>query len=353
MLLRIFLILLLSAALADAGIIMRGTGGGGGEECIAEYGAELHVAANAAVPSASDTDATTGWTGTGLAVWDSIDTSPQLGTYHFTAVSNSVIDRFYINLSTLSTGTIYRLSAYARHNGTGGDWIMGLSDFNTGVSGNPGYVILTNSDTTYAQFDRYFTAGLAGLYFIANENSATDDGGIYFDNFSLKEVTTACFGAELNTASEATSLTNETNATTGWTSANCDTFGSVDTGTPQNGSYHIVASSNGTPTNAAKVYRDIGTEFSLQNGTRYFVLFHIKHVGSGDEWAVGLSGDNTMTGDLKTLYVDPSMTTYMPVGFEIIYDSTRMRYLVAQEYNSPNTGGVYIDSLSIKEVNSR
>nr|MDA8137938.1 hypothetical protein [Desulfobacteraceae bacterium] len=152
--------------------------------CTPTYGTELHTAANAAEPDVSDTDAVTGFSQVGLLTWDSVDTAPHIGTYHITAIASSSVDRFYYNLSGLTDGTLYSISAHTRHNGTGGDWRLGLGTSSGGVFG-PGAILIATADTTYIQWTLYFYKQYNIAYVVALENNATDDGGIYFDNFSI------------------------------------------------------------------------------------------------------------------------------------------------------------------------
>jgi len=345
----VILLCLVGTSSAD-GLVLQATGGA----CTPAYGTEYHVSANAALPSVSDTNATTGFTTIGLITWASETGSPQLGTYHIHGVANADTERFYYDMTGLglTAGNLYRMTFYWRHDGTGGDWRCGLSSISSAMTGNNVFGTVTSANTTYAQIDRFFYYQPDNAsYLIFQENSATDDGGVFLDNFSITAVTTPCFGSEINTTANAISIGNEANATTGWTNTG-STFASTSSGTPANGTYHLLSEANTTPTAGARASFDLSS-LSLSNSTRYVMYFSIKHVGTGDVWSVGLNNDGGTSGTSEEINIDNTETTHRIVGWEFIYDSTLMRYLVINEDGAANTGGVYLDALSIKTIVSR
>jgi len=132
---------------------------------------------------------------------------------------------------SLASNTIYKLVVHARHIGVDGDVGVYLSSSTTLASNQPRTElgILTSSDTSYANLSYMYN--LVGTFplvkFGFKENSGGNDGGVYIDSISLTQPTVSA-GVELNTDANATSPTNETNATTGWASLNGpDTFASV------------------------------------------------------------------------------------------------------------------------------
>lgn len=320
--------------------------------CSSTYGTELHVAANAAAPSASDTDAITGFSQTGLATWDSIDTSPYLGTYHLTAVANSDGDRLYYDTATgLTSGSLYRLRTYVRHNGTGGDWIMGFGVSSAGAQTSQSKIIATE-DTTYFAYDRYFYSTPYTAFFIARE-SESDNGGIYLDAFSLTPVTTPCLGPELYTAANAASISNEANAAavTGWTNTTVDTFASVSTNTPDNGTYHLEIAEVATPTSSARVTFDLST-LSLVDGTSYLISIKAKHSGTGETWNIALNASDATSTSNTIATVPVANTSYLIKGMEFVYSSS-VRYLVIYEAGAAVESRIYVDSISVKEILSK
>ena len=155
------------------------------------YGAELHDDANAASdPNGNEADATTGWTNSGCSTFESAEVAGDTGTYSISAVSDSEDDGFYKDIGTdwsLVVGKTYLISFDARHSGSDGVWGMGLGG-NNGQTSTLNFDTLTSSDTTFASYSEIFIYSTSHRYFVCREASATNDGGIYFDNLSCKEI---------------------------------------------------------------------------------------------------------------------------------------------------------------------
>ena len=169
-------------------------------------------------------------------------------------------------------------------------------------------------------------------------------------------------GAELNTESNAISDNggNETDATTGWTSVNLDGTGAnvfeSQTSVVHGGSYAFHTDANDTPTDAARIYKDIGTDFSLSNGVTYRVELYARHTGTGSLWACRLGADNDGVPNTQTLISDDGaqsiavgVLTYTRYSAAFTYDAT-YRFLVIREASENNNGGVYVDNLSIRKI---
>lgn len=318
--------------------------------CSSTYGAELHVSANAAAPSASDTNATAGWVGTGLATFESTTTAPSLGTYHLHGVANSDTDRMSFDISSLTVGTLYRVSVDVRSSGSGGDFKVGLSPT---VSTAVAYASkqYTSANTAYSAFDRYFYRSAEILQLTVLENGA-DTADFYVDNLTIKAVSSSCLGSELFTAANAASISNEANATTGFTNTGVDTFQSTSTGTPDNGTYHLEIAELSSGTAGARVTFDLST-LGLVDGKSYLISVKARHNGTGGQWNVALLSSDTTSSSLRFgAFTTPADDSYTIRGLEILY-SPSVRYLVFHEQNASNDGGIFVDSISIKEIISK
>lgn len=319
--------------------------------CTASYANEVLTAAIAtAGPGVTEGDATTGWTNAGCVTFDTAGTAYS-GSYALNGVANSANDKFSYTLSGLTDNQLYRLSFYVRHNGTGGDWKCaigaGAGDPNTGQA----LGTFTSASTSYENERLLFRWNVGMNTLWCSETSDTNDGGVYVDYVSVTEVT-PCLGDELHTSANAASLTNEANATTGWTAINTlDSFVSDSTG-PADGTYHIKADATSNPAANNGFNIDLASApFSLSTGTKYLVLFKAKHIGSGDPWRCGFNSSST--GIANSLYlrlwVPATATTYFGSGMEITY-SVNYRYFVCSEYGTNNNGGMYLDSFTVKRV---
>jgi len=142
-------------------------------------------------PRNSEADSTAGWSSVGVDVFESQSVAVSAGSYAFHTNANTNptdLARVFDNIETgcsLVTGRTYEVSFDARHVGTGGDWKIGLGN---GFPMSEDIVTLLSSDTSYAHYSLVFTfAAATSRYIYVREFSATNDGGIYFDNFSIRE----------------------------------------------------------------------------------------------------------------------------------------------------------------------
>jgi hypothetical protein len=164
--------------------------------------AELHVdQVNAVTPSGfSDADTTTGWTSMGAVTWESQDTVVSVGSYAISATATDGTQGFYKDIATdfsLGSGRHYMVQFDARHTGTGGDWDCRLSP-DTALSETVGWA-QTSSDTTFVTYTRHFYYDANYRYFGCREASGTNDGGVYFDNFSVTQVIDGYLAEEART----------------------------------------------------------------------------------------------------------------------------------------------------------
>lgn len=338
------ILLLASVCEAQQIMVIKKKAGG----CTPTYGSELATGANATDDGGgNETDATTGWSGSSLGTFDSIDTAPQAGTYHITAVADSSIDTLTRGISGLSASTLYQLSFYARHNGTAsgnGEWRCYLSG---STAGNDTFItpILVKTDTTYAQYVKYFYYNARQDSVVCQERNAANDGGIYVDNYSIKAVTSPCLGSELYTASNAIAIGTEADATTGITGTGSPTLESTET-SPGDGNSSLLFTATA---NADSFYIDLSS--ILTNGKKYFVSYKYKYV-SGDSFYCGFDTDTAMGFVLDTnekLTPSTADTTWVHYGISIVYDSNH-RYFGCIEDGSNNNASFGIDAFSIKEI---
>lgn len=130
-----------------------------------------------------ESNLTTGWTAANNAVLTTEETNVSEGfaaleiESNTTPTANADADTDI----TVENGEVYRLSVDHRHIGVGDDWILEVE----GATADT----LDNTETTYATKVYYFTAGDTTCTIRYKENNASNDGGIYADNISLKKVT--------------------------------------------------------------------------------------------------------------------------------------------------------------------
>lgn len=325
--------------------------------CAATYGAELATGVNASDDAGgNEADATTGWTGTGLATFDSITTAPQTGTYHLTGVSDSSADKFYRELSGTAS-TVYKLSYYVRHDGTAtgtGDWGCYLGNVSTDINS---YRIsasaIVKTDTTYRNEYMFIFVNANQDNFLCMETNDENDGGIYLDNYSFKAAT-LCYGSELHAdtggSGNAASLTNEANGVGSFASTGTSAFESSAT-SPADGTYSIYTVVNA---NLGKMYATTAllTNTGLTAGKKYFISWKQKYA-SGDPFYCGLADASTLNFYATTkprVSGTSADTEWTHVGFSFTYDATNHAYFGCKENGTNDNAAFYIDSISIKEI---
>lgn len=161
-----------------------------------EYGPELYAFASAVSdPNGNEADLTTGWSdtalsGTGSNVFESQSSVKNAGSYALHSDANDTPTdgaRFWVNVGALglSDGDGVKIEFDLRHIGTGGQW-SAVYSFNP--AGNSGiYVSITSTDNTFTSYSFEFTYDSTRQYLIFTEDSVTNNGGVYFDNLSVKK----------------------------------------------------------------------------------------------------------------------------------------------------------------------
>lgn len=314
--------------------------------CSASYGSDLATSTNctdsgyyfAQSPDA-DADATTGWDNSGAATFESVETgTPQQGSSHLYALSDTGGDHFYRDFSGLSASTLYRLSIYAKHDGSGGNWqcTIGASHFSPTNAVTPA---ITSSDTTYTNYKRYFYY-TTDVFATFQCRSASTDGGFYLDTFSITTAT-LCLGSQLHIDGNAASLTNEADSIGNWATAATATFDSVETD-PQDGtsSLHMVANAAG-----GRISLDLSGILTV--GKKYFISWKVK-TAAGDNSVCGLGGSEGSTDTMSA----PTSSSWTNPGLDFTYATASHRYFSCRENGANNNSEILFDSLSIKEITS-
>jgi len=149
-----------------------------------------------AVSVTNEADATTNWLSSNLEVganvYESQSSIVSDGSYAFKLDANDTPSsgaRIYFNLISrldLVVGETYTVEFDMRHLGTGGDWQAGIVP-TTGDNPTTYSVIIDNTDTTWQTYSFTFELSASTDFFVLRENSATNDGGAYFDKFIVKD----------------------------------------------------------------------------------------------------------------------------------------------------------------------
>ncbi|KKM05276.1 hypothetical protein LCGC14_1755760, partial [marine sediment metagenome] len=158
---------------------------------------ELHVNANASADgiNSTETNGTAGFTNNGLLTFDSQTSQTNAGTYAMHFVANSDGDRAYVDLSAapfnIALGDHFIISFDIRHVGSGDAWVASLrsSNFGIALANEPTRLVdLINTETAWQTITNEFVATSDMVFLVIRENSGSDDGGVYFDNLSIKEI---------------------------------------------------------------------------------------------------------------------------------------------------------------------
>jgi len=155
---------------------------------VGTLGVELHTDANAASdPNGNETDAITGWSQTGLTTGDNEFISQAIdkaeGSFAFkvnanpTPTANSSISKGF----STTISSFYRAKFDIKHIGIGANWTLKVD--------TKLIFYLYISDTEYFANTLYIPATEETMDFLFQEIGTTNDGGLYLDNFSLREVT--------------------------------------------------------------------------------------------------------------------------------------------------------------------
>lgn len=148
-------------------------------------GPELHTDANAASdPNSNEANATTGWSiSLSNTLLSSVASPIRTGSYAIYAENNTTPENgggVEKTFTGLDDGAAYMITCYWRHQGTGDDWALEVDGIEKGR--------VLNTDTTYKSVSVQFTASGTTATVKFRERNATYDGGVYFDNLSLRKI---------------------------------------------------------------------------------------------------------------------------------------------------------------------
>lgn len=151
----------------------------------------------------------------------------------------------------------------------------------------------------------------------------------------------------------AASITNEANSTGGFNSVGLggsNTFQS-QSGTVNDGTYALEADCNATPTSGARFYMELNSTLGLEYGKRYTMSFQWRHTGTGGYWQPFLCShaDRSGTNYLLGAAVLSTDVTFREVTYTWTHDANHL-YLVIAATDATFDGGVFFDTLSIKET---
>jgi hypothetical protein len=272
-----------------------------------------------------------------------VETQVNHGLYSIHADSNDTPTAgavFYADLESapynLIDGYRYILIFDMKHVGVGGDWRINLAATNNGL--DHGLYVLSNTDNFYKSYTYAWIHDSTHRFFNIIEASGTNDGGIYFDNFSIKESNE--YFLELNAASDPI---REINGIDGWAISSGALLTSV-TNPINTGNYALSVESNTTPTANAALQITLGLILTVNK--QYKLSFSVRHFGTGGIWEVRLQG----TGNTTIVSLDNTDTTYQDISFNFVHTITFSNLLQVIERNVSNDGGVYLDNFSITEV---
>lgn len=155
-------------------------------------GPELHVDANAASdPNGNEADATTGWTmyyltGTGANVFESQGSVVSVGSYalHGDSTDTPTSQARFQKDFTVEDAATYEISFAWRHTGTGG----GSTDRWQATVDGVEMDTVEKTDLTFAPVSVQAVASGTTMTIAFTEYSASNAGGVYMDNFSIRKV---------------------------------------------------------------------------------------------------------------------------------------------------------------------
>jgi len=116
-----------------------------------------------------------------------VDSPRRVGSYAIKAETNTTpisLGRVQYLKLPLTIGTTYHISLNVRHVGTGGQWIYQVDS----GGGFEAVQTLDKSNNTYSQVTHDVTMTGTVLILDFRENNEDNDGGVYIDNLSIKEV---------------------------------------------------------------------------------------------------------------------------------------------------------------------
>lgn len=156
------------------------------------YGPELFTFANAAAdPNGTEANATTGLTVGSGAIATSVGSPVSVGNYAINIESNTsptVNARGFFDMEAapfnIKNGDEVKLILSSRHIGVGGNWSINLAATAFGIN-NPIKTVFT-ANQTYDEEEVVYTHDANRRYLNFREQSGSNDGGLLFDNCSVK-----------------------------------------------------------------------------------------------------------------------------------------------------------------------
>lgn len=349
-----------SKPMARMGVVTMGAGVAAAT-CTPAYSATEKLTASIATDDTGGNEAdayfdATGWVAIGSPTIDSTTENTHAGTYKLELTASGSTEGGY-RVLPLTNGTLYKLSMWVRHTGTAtnnGEFrcYIGatISDYTVPVT-----KMLTDAvgDQTYAEYVKLFYFGTRQDVLTCAERNSDNDGGVYIDDMSIKEVTTQCLGDELITAANA--ATDDSNATTGFTHVTTGdgtlTAESATPDPPAGQSYYIQQTTNGE--DGDRFHMDLSSY--LSDSVEYFITW--KQIAiSGDAFTCGLAGASTAafsTDASESVGASTADTAWIQYGFSFTYSAASHRYFKCWENGTNNNAVFAIDQLSIKQIISK
>ena len=153
-----------------------------------------HSAFSGTIDNVSCQVVNTGWVemNSGTSSFGSTGGAAHTGSKSMYYIADANGGGMYTDLSDYMTvGRTYQLSCYVRHTGSGGNQRLKLAS-DTGLANDSTTIAtIASGDTTFAQQTQTFVYSTNFRYFGGIEDSGTDNGGLYIDSLSIKEVGTA------------------------------------------------------------------------------------------------------------------------------------------------------------------
>jgi len=106
--------------------------------------------------------------------------------------------------------------------------------------------------------------------------------------------------------------------------------------------------------NADGIMIDLTSDIDLTPGSLYKVSIDARHIGLGGIQSIRLTEQHGLgtTGEtLEIVDISNSMTTFVTYTAYFIHNDTTTRYFGARETSGTDNGGLYLDNLSVREVN--
>ena len=244
--------------------------------------------------------------------------------------------------SDLTVGQTYKMTVDAKMDGT-------AAQITYDRTGSGDLVNFGNLTTEWNTYELYFTAKHATNSDLRFNNLNVGEIG-YVKNFSLKAInaknhaTTVFYGDEMHTQGNAASITNEADATTGWTNSGMGTFESSNAAA-DNGSYSMKFVVNGNGDKASINWTTVvGRTYLLT--LRRAITNHA--AAKRIEFKIGESVSGTENGEVDS-WASNQTTSWCSESITFVASATTT-YLTVQEAGDDNDAEIYVDTLSLKEV---